>query len=41
MVSLTINLDVMSRVGTQQNETFRGWYEMQRRALKRIAPLIK
>ena len=29
-VSFTINLEVMSCVGAQHNETFRGWYEMQR-----------
>ena len=32
MVSFKINLEVMSSVGTQKNETFRGSYEMQRRA---------
>ena len=31
MVSFTISLEVMSRVGAQQNESFRGWYAMQRR----------
>ena len=46
MVSFTINLEVMSRVGAQQNGTFRWWHEMQWRdttpvkqlmALKRLA----
>ena len=48
MVTFTINLEVMSRVGTPQNETFRGWLETQRRdkALVKISgsntnPLIK
>ena len=31
MVSFTINLEVMSSVGPQQNKPFRGWCEMQRR----------
>ena len=30
MLRITINLEVMSRIEAQQNETFRGWYEMQR-----------
>ena len=31
MVDFTINLEVMTTVGAQRNETFRGWHEMQRR----------
>ena len=31
MVTFTSNFEVMSRVGTPQNETFRGWFETQRR----------
>ena len=27
MISLTIGLEVMSRVGAQQNETVKRWYE--------------
>ena len=31
MVSFTVNLEVMSRVETQRNETFSWWNEMRRR----------
>ena len=31
MVSFTINLEVMSKVGTQCNETFGRWHGMQRK----------
>ena len=31
MVSFKINIEVMSRVRAQCNESFRGWHEMQRR----------
>ena len=31
MNSCTINLEVISWAGAQQNETFKGWYEMQRK----------
>ena len=31
MISFTINIKVMSRVGTQRNETFDGGIKMQRR----------
>ena len=31
MGSCTINLEVFSWAGAQQNETFKGWYEMKRR----------
>ena len=44
-----MNIGVLSRVGEQRNETFRGWHEMQRRmqpqwklmALKEVARLKK
>ena len=49
MVSFTINLEVMSRVGVQQNKTGRGWYKMQGRdstpvkinGSKTISPFFK
>ena len=31
MVDFTINLEIMTRVRAQGNETFRGRYEMQKR----------
>ena len=31
MVSITINVEVLGRVGAQQNETFRGWNEIERK----------
>ena len=31
MLSFTVNLEAMSRVETQHNETFRGSYEIRRR----------
>ena len=30
MVSFTVNLEVMSRVGAQHNEIFRRWHETPR-----------
>ena len=36
MVNFTIYLEVTIRVGTQQNETFISWHEIQNRALKYI-----
>ena len=33
MISFTINLEVMSRVGARRNGNFRGWHEMQRKAV--------
>ena len=41
MVNFTINLEVTIRVGTQRNETFISWHEIQNRALKYITFLIK
>ena len=31
MVSFTINLEVMSKVGAQRNETFGRWHGIQKR----------
>lgn len=41
MANFTIYLEVTIRVGTQQNETFISWHEIQNRALKYITFLIK
>ena len=41
MVGFTVNLEVISRVAEQQNKAFSRWHEMQKRALKRLAPFIK
>ena len=30
MVSFTVTLEVMSRLGAQHNETFKRWHEIQR-----------
>ena len=36
VVTLTINLEVMSWVGAPHDETLRGWLERQRRDIARV-----
>ena len=41
MVSFTVNLEVMSRVGAQRNRTLRWWHEMRRKHKAPVKTSVK
>ena len=41
MVGFTVNLEVISRVGEQQNKAFSRWHEIQKKSSKTISTFHK